>query len=78
MDSLPDVYFVGSYRALQYTRNPRAGKPFDKCEPLRNPSCVPKLCQLVKQTTKEERWMTSCSPCPAVYPWLGNPLGENQ
>ncbi|KAJ6646914.1 Chitin deacetylase 8 [Pseudolycoriella hygida] len=78
MDSLPDVYFVSSHRALQYTRNPRAGKPFDKCEPLRTPSCVPKLCQLVKQTTREERWMTSCSPCPAVYPWLGNPLGENK
>ncbi|XP_037041560.1 chitin deacetylase 7-like, partial [Bradysia coprophila] len=55
----------------------KAGKPFDKCEPLRTPSCVPKLCQLVKQTTREERWMTSCSPCPAVYPWLGNPLGQN-
>lgn len=76
MDSLPDVYFVSNARALHYSRNPRAGKPFDKCQTQRTPSCVPKLCQLSKQTSHEERWMTSCVRCPAVYPWLKNPMGQ--
>lgn len=47
----------------------------DECQKLREPTCHPKLCQLRKETTNEERWMTSCATCPEVYPWLGNPLG---
>lgn len=76
MNELPDVYFVSSSRALEYARNPRAGHPFEECQVQRTPSCVPKLCQLIKESTGEERWMTSCARCPAVYPWLGNPLGQ--
>ena len=76
MNSLPDVYFVSSHRAIEFSRNPRAGEPFENCQAIREPTCVPKLCQLTKISTGEERWMTSCASCPAVYPWLGNPLGE--
>lgn len=76
MGSLPDVYLVSSHRALEFARNPRAGQPFDSCQTIRTPSCAPKMCQLIKETTGEERWMKSCVKCPAVYPWLGNPLGE--
>lgn len=75
LEDLPDVYLVSSHRALEYARNPRAGQPFDECQKVRKPSCVPKLCQLRKESTGHERWMTSCAKCPTVYPWLGNPYG---
>lgn len=48
---------------------------FDSCQAEPEPDCRPALCQLKKMSTGEERWMTVCNQCPAVYPWLGNPLG---
>lgn len=45
------------------------------CQKVRESTCHPKLCQVMKESSKEERWMTSCASCPEVYPWLGNPLG---
>ena len=47
----------------------------DTCQRVREPTCHAQLCQLKKEVTGEERWMTSCANCPEVYPWLGNPLG---
>lgn len=75
LNTLPDVYLVSASRVLEYVRNPKAGKPFEQCQETRTPTCVPKLCQLIKESNKETRWMTSCAPCPKVYPWLGNPFG---
>lgn len=49
---------------------------FDKCQNMPERNCSPHLCQLRKQITNEERWMTVCTECPAVYPWLNNPFGE--
>lgn len=59
----------GSRAAVKHTQI------MDSCQKLREPNCHPKLCQLRKEATDEERWMTSCATCPEVYPWLGNPLG---
>lgn len=77
MNALDDVYFVSTQRAIEYTKNPRTltEGPFESCQATTAPSCSPQLCQLVKEVTGEERWMTQCKACPAVYPWLGNPLG---
>lgn len=47
----------------------------DACQKVREPTCHAKLCQLRKEVSNEERWMTSCAQCPEVYPWLGNALG---
>lgn len=77
MNEKEDVYFVSTQRAVEYTRNPRtlAEGPFESCQPTSVPTCQPRLCQLIKEVTYEERWMTQCKTCPAVYPWLGNPYG---
>lgn len=53
----------------------RGPQIMETCQKIRQPTCTPKLCQLRKEATNEERWMTSCVVCPDVYPWLGNPLG---
>lgn len=53
----------------------RAAQILDSCQKRPEHDCHPHLCQLRKQTTNEERWMTSCVRCPAFYPWLDNPLG---
>lgn len=81
LGTLPDVYIVSASRVIEYAKSPRAGRPFDKCQPIRKPTCVPKMCQLKKQSNGELRYMTICaasgpSPCPRVYPWLGNPFGK--
>lgn len=55
----------------------RSTQIFDTCQKLPTPSCIPRLCTVRKESVNEERWMTVCGPCPAVYPWLGNPLGLN-
>jgi hypothetical protein len=78
LNSQADVYLVSANQVIEYTRNPRQGKPFDKCVAPRTATCSPRVCALRKKqkTWTEERWMTSCAACPAVYPWLGNPLGD--
>jgi hypothetical protein len=78
LNSQADVYLVSANQVIEYTRSPRQGKPFDKCVAPRTATCAPRVCTLKKKqkTWTEERWMTSCAPCPAVYPWLGNPLGD--
>lgn len=55
----------------------RSTQIFDSCQKLPTASCVPRLCTVRKESVNEERWMTVCGPCPAVYPWLDNPLGLN-
>lgn len=81
LGTLPDVYIVGASRVIEFAKNPRAGRPFDKCHETHKRTCVPKMCQLKKQSNGETRYMTICaapgpSPCPRVYPWLGNSLGK--
>lgn len=50
---------------------------FDECKVIREADCQARLCELIKESTDEIRWMTICnSICPPLYPWVGNPLGE--
>jgi hypothetical protein len=81
LNSLPDVYLVSTNQVIEYVRNPRQGKPFDKCTPPRQHTCEPRMCHTMKKqaTWIEDRYMTICGQtCPEVYPWVGNPLGEQQ
>lgn len=62
--------------ALLDTRNTkRHTQILEQCQRVREPTCHANFCQLRKEKTNEERWMSSCATCPEVYPWLGNPLG---
>lgn len=77
LQSLPDVYIVNSSFVLDWIKNPvsiKNGPLKSKCTQTYEPQCTAKACALKKGEV--ERWMTSCvTKCPAVYPWLGNPLG---
>lgn len=78
MNEQPDVYFVTSSKAIEFSRNPRSADegPFESCGAERTSICSPQLCSVIKEVTGETMYMTQCGDCPAVYPWLGNPLGE--
>lgn len=75
-----DVYLVGTNRVIEYTKNPVPLGEFDACVEKRKPSCNQRMCVLDKETASgpDERYMTVCSKCPEVYPWLGNPFGEKE
>ncbi|XP_026471177.1 uncharacterized protein LOC113375456 [Ctenocephalides felis] len=79
LQTLPDVYLVSANRVVEWTRNPIAlskGGPFTSCQRVRAPSCNnAKVCRFL-MPTGEERYMTSCQPCPVAYPWLDDPLGH--
>lgn len=50
---------------------------FDECQVDRELDCQARLCELIKESTNEIRWMTICNAvCPPLYPWVGNPLGQ--
>lgn len=79
LQSLKDVYIVSVADGLEWVRNPQTLTNLDKvwpeCRPTYTPTCSAKSCQLVKESTGETRYMPSCTECPRVYPWVGNPLG---
>lgn len=60
----------------RFTR--RGVQILETCQKMPEYNCQPTLCQLTKEVSNEERWMTACVPCPSVYPWLDNPLGEDR
>uniref|UniRef100_A0A336M0N0 CSON009775 protein n=1 Tax=Culicoides sonorensis TaxID=179676 RepID=A0A336M0N0_CULSO len=75
-----DVYLVSTDRVIEYTKNPVPIEMFEACAVKQKPSCNARTCVLKKDTASgpEDRYMTVCSKCPEVYPWLGNPFGEKQ
>ena len=73
-----DVFLVGSNDVINWVKNPVPVKYMTSesanCRKPVTSTCIPKSCNLDKFGS--ERWMTTCTKdCPAVYPWLGNPLG---
>lgn len=77
LQTLDDVYIIGVERGLEWVRNPvKLGEQlWPSCQQPAEAPCKAKSCQLKKG--EEERYMTQClNSCPKVYPWLGNPLGE--
>ncbi|XP_030554082.1 uncharacterized protein LOC115757805 [Drosophila novamexicana] len=77
LSTYPDVYMTGVSRMLEYVKKPVLGQPFKSCEEKPNTSCQPVHCNVQKVSTGETRYMSVCDKCPIVYPWLGNPLGQD-
>lgn len=77
---LDDVFFVGSSDVIDWVKNPvpleeMQTSDWSDCRKPQPEACSANACTLMKG--EEIRYMTSCAPCPAVYPWLGNPMGVN-
>lgn len=72
-----DVWLVTNWQAIQWIRNPTSStkmkdfEPFD-CRKLDRPTpCQnPTVCNVWYQGGV--RYMKTCQPCPAKYPWVGN------
>jgi hypothetical protein len=79
LQGLDDVYLVSPSTAIEWIKNPApiGSGSWTSCVEVEDLGCPgPNACQL--QKGDETRYMTVCSECPDVYPWLGNPLGEQQ
>lgn len=79
LSTLEDVFIVQTAKVIEYTKNPVSVDEFDSCPRVTRPSCTPRSCKLDKPvgTTVEERYMMTCTNCPMMYPWLGNPFGDD-
>ncbi|CAK1547687.1 unnamed protein product [Leptosia nina] len=80
INTMNDVYLVNVSEMLDWVEKPipledyvkapcRATVPARRCRPT---NCGP----LSSTHTQESFWMASCTSCPRVYPWVGNPLGR--
>ncbi|XP_034651371.1 uncharacterized protein LOC117890550 [Drosophila subobscura] len=78
LNTYPDVYLTGISRMLEYVKKPVLGAPFKGCPAMPAAACHAVQCHVQKLSTGEERYMNVCDKCPAVYPWLGNPLGQQR
>ncbi|KAJ8928574.1 hypothetical protein NQ314_018860 [Rhamnusium bicolor] len=72
-----DVFLVTQKQILDWIKNPVPVSEFQTEFPERNANCNPYSCAL-KTPDNADRYMKSCIPCPAAYPWLGNPDGNIQ
>lgn len=70
--ALKDIFFVSQETIVEFIKNPVKLKDFKTPEPDNNARCQAKLCRYGDQN------MNSCTPCPDVYPWLGNPEGKKK
>ncbi|GJQ83035.1 hypothetical protein Trydic_g15849 [Trypoxylus dichotomus] len=74
--ALNDVYIVSNSQVIDWISNPVPVDEVDTSVEPRTANCgSPLSCALAKG--EETRYMTSCVACPAVFPWLGNPAGED-
>merc|ERR1719507_2042816 len=80
-----DVYFVSNQQVLQWIRQPTASRSLRDFEPWksecgwsRDPVCsYPNNCLLTSsELPGEQMRLRTCGECPALYPWIKNPLGE--
>lgn len=77
--NLDDVFIVQTAKVIEYTKHPVPLSEFSSCPTVNRPTCVPRSCKLDKPvgSSVEERYMMTCTACPQIYPWLGNPFGED-
>jgi len=81
LGTLNDVYLVTVSEALEWVRNPTAVSdiatfpPWLDAPPVDTTCPFPRNCRYSNETW--ERYMSSCIPCPAGYPWIQNHLGQN-
>ncbi|XP_044267300.1 chitin deacetylase 8-like [Tribolium madens] len=71
-----DIFLVSVQDILEWIKNPVGHKDYKSpVHDDRTADCLGVTCRL-KNVNNEDRYMKSCVPCPQVYPWKGNPLGE--
>ncbi|EFA03998.1 chitin deacetylase 8 precursor [Tribolium castaneum] len=71
-----DVFLVSVQDILEWIKNPVGYKDYKTpVHDDRTADCLSVNCKL-KNINNEDRYMKSCVPCPEVYPWKGNPLGQ--
>jgi len=68
-----NVFLVTESKLIEWMLKPVALEQYTAPVDVRDAACNPINCQLQKE--EELRYMMSCSPCPDIYPWLGNPGG---
>jgi len=87
LETKPDVWFLTHTQALYWITEPKTtremGTSFqawdckDRVVPPR-PCSLPNSCPLAFKTDSitDTRYLTTCSSCPKVYPWLGDAKGR--
>ncbi|KAF4517594.1 hypothetical protein B566_EDAN008583 [Ephemera danica] len=84
--SLPDVWVVTNFQAIQWMRKPtpvsqlNAFKPWQcdrKVEPEEQACNFPRSCRLQSRPHHAERYLYTCTECPKQYPWLRNEFGSD-
>ncbi|RZC33157.1 hypothetical protein BDFB_009780 [Asbolus verrucosus] len=75
MSKRDDVFLVSVGDVLDWIKHPVSAKNYKSPIHERNAECNPVNCSysLPEET---EIYMKTCVPCPEIYPWKGNPLGE--
>lgn len=76
INSMPDVWIVTNWQALQWVRDPTPISRLNNFQPFqcdysdRPKRCNnPKVCNLWHKSGV--RYMRTCQPCPDIYPWTG-------
>lgn len=72
-----DNYFVSQRQVMEWIQNPVKTADFATDYPIVNAPCNDLSCNL-QDVNQKTRYMGSCTYCPDVYPWLGNPDGKRQ
>jgi len=84
LGTLDDVYIVSLGKVVDWMRNPvplsqLPNSPTFQCPYMPPSICIPRNCYYDANTTpvdvNADRVMMSCTTCPDLYPWTGNPLG---
>lgn len=69
------MFLVSESDVIEWMKNPVKASEYKPNTSQKSASCSARTCVLDFSET-EIRYMKSCVACPAVYPWLGNPLGQ--
>jgi hypothetical protein len=70
-----DVFLVSQQQVIEWMKNPVPVGQFKTDVYDRTADCNAINCPLIN-ANNEIRYMKSCVNCPEVYPWLGNPTGQ--
>ncbi|XP_026316098.1 uncharacterized protein LOC113227406 [Hyposmocoma kahamanoa] len=76
---LDDVFMVNEKEVIEWTKNPVNVEEYrtKNCKTISpSPCSSPHVCTLTAEHNGVEYWMSVCTACPLVYPWLGNSLGK--
>jgi len=81
-----DVYFVTMLQVIQWMQNPTEVSNLgtfqewkEKCDVKGAPACsLPETCALTTRELPDTiNFMTTCMECPANFPWIKDPVGDD-